>query len=138
MKITSTDIYRRGRRLLDKYDLEDWRVKIDERPKHRRWGECRYEKKDVAVSQCFIDRVNSETIWITNSVWDDEYDPAAEIDNILVHEIAHAMKPGAHHYEEWKQQYADLLVKEMGRWTARRCLMECRYCRRHVDRLLPA
>lgn len=127
--LTKRDVLKRGRMLLNKYDLHDWRVAIDSRPK-RRYGECRYASKTIGVSSCFIDMANQEESFNANFFCEDEYDPLLELDWLLLHEIAHALTPDKAHQIPWQDKYAELLAEHFYDFIAKRCLMKCRFCNR--------
>ena len=47
-------VHNEGRRLLDAYGLDEWRIGID--PNAKRWlGQCDRSRKSIDVSQSFID-----------------------------------------------------------------------------------
>lgn len=77
-----------ARELLDQYGLQDWRFKIDTRPKMR-LGQCRYTKREIAVSA-----------WVFRLRPDD-------VEDTLRHELAHALawtRDGASgHGWRWKK-----------------------------------
>lgn len=58
---------------------------------YRRLGLCDYRKKQIRISENFI-----------------EYATFEEVKDILLHEIAHALTPGAHHGPRWKQKCIEL------------------------------
>lgn len=85
-------------RLLHTYGLDQdgWRVVLDNAK--RRAGQCRRQKKEIGLTASYV-RLNGED---------------AVMDTIL-HEIAHALTPGAGHGPEWVAK-----AREMG-CTGERC-----------------
>ncbi|HUT87621.1 MAG TPA: hypothetical protein VMX15_06020 [Candidatus Heimdallarchaeota archaeon] len=76
--ITQTDVFKRGRHLLDKHGYEDWRIRIDMRPTKRRWGECRRTKKEIGVSRYYLDELNRMPAY---------EEPMNHLDDLLLHEL---------------------------------------------------
>lgn len=82
MKSSRADWRRRAKTLLDWHGLTDWSVAYD--TKKRVLGSCEYATK---------------TIWL--SVYTVDSLPNEEIEDTILHEIAHALTPGAKHGLEW-------------------------------------
>ena len=76
-----------GNQILTSEGLCDtgWKIVIDEHPTVRGVA-CRIKKREIGVSAWLVE----------NNSW-------AQIFNILVHEIAHALCPGHNHDKVWKQ-----------------------------------
>ena len=107
-----------GRRLLDKYGLEEWRIEIG--PKTKQWlGQCDRLRKSIDISQCFIDAAPTLDI----------------LQDLILHEIAHALTSGGHNFE-WKRKYAELLAHHFDASKVTEFLDNDRYCRKHMTRLL--
>lgn len=73
------------------YNLNDWKLVWDTRPTTHRLGQCRYRRKEIGIS------IKPAKLLAMNEV----------IDTIL-HEIAHALTPGHHHDNVWKQKCIEL------------------------------
>ncbi|MEZ6131198.1 MAG: hypothetical protein R3C59_21195 [Planctomycetaceae bacterium] len=119
-----------GRRMLDKYGFDDWKVAIDTRPRDGRWGrsgQCRYDRNEIGISLCLL-----------NSQSKQSGDNTFLVKQVVVHEIAHALAPESHHWLLWKQQYARLLWAEFGGNAnlVEGGLLWDRYCRERSSELL--
>ena len=73
--------------LIAEYNLAGWKLVIDERPR-RRIGQCRYGRKELAVTGWYVDL----------NPWD-------SVEDTLRHEVAHALAGSkANHGPEWVEQ----------------------------------
>ncbi len=84
------------RQLMDKHGLRDWSFSF--RDAKTVAGSCNSTKRSIHLSRRFVRVASPE-----------------ELKDTILHEIAHALTPGAHHGEEWKR-----VAKRIG-CTARRC-----------------
>jgi len=135
-RLTEKDVYKRGRRLLDRHGLEDWRIMIDTRPrdgKWSRWGQCRPKKKEIAVSKFWLEKISKR-----RDGWN-------ELDRLLYHEMAHALVPKGVHTRAWREKFTELLVRrwkeEKGGYEnfeiwVRETLMLDPYCHKRADELV--
>lgn len=79
------------RELADKHGLEEWTIQLDKRASTRA-GVCRYRSKTLGLSKWFIEQA-----------------PVAEIRNVILHEIAHALVgPGKGHGPIWKAKAREI------------------------------
>ncbi len=70
--------------LLEKHNLKEWAFVID--PKLRRvLGQCHYRNKTIRLSEQFIQK---------NQI--------KEVEDVILHEIAHALTPGHKHDQVWQ------------------------------------
>jgi predicted SprT family Zn-dependent metalloprotease len=85
-------------KLMDKHGLlgQGWYFTFDR--SNQRFGSCQYLRKRITLSK-YLTELNSEQ----------------EIQNTILHEIAHALCPGQHHNHIWKAK-----AKEIG-CTGDRC-----------------
>lgn len=74
-----------GRQLMDEHSLYGWRIVWDNARK--RGGQCRYDTRTISLSRLIV------------PTWDE-----AEIRNVLLHEIAHALTPGHSHDAVWRRK----------------------------------
>lgn len=75
-----------GRRIMDEFGLQDWRLNLDRSV--GRLGYCRYSRKTISLSLPLM-----------------QANDASVIENTIRHEVAHALAgPGAGHGPEWKRQ----------------------------------
>ncbi len=123
------EVYRRGRLLCDHYGLKDWSVVVDERPKYRRLGQCRMDTKQIGVSSFFLGG-----LFVVASLLG-QTPPVGRLDEVLLHEIAHALTPYIGHRLPWKRKYAEVLWSHFQPDTVRDFLKSCRYCCVRVDEL---
>ena len=82
--MTSAEALIFAREKLKQYGLEEWRVKVSNRMA-RSSARCSYRKREIRLGA-----------WI--------FQPGAgeKIRDTILHEIAHAMTPGAHHGRAWQ------------------------------------
>lgn len=95
--LVESQALKRARRLMDQHNLHDWKICLDNAT--RRAGQCRYRTKTIGLTRLYVRKV----------------DPA-QLENTILHEIAHALV-GAHHHHDavWKST-----AKKIG-CTAERC-----------------
>jgi len=106
------------RDILEQHGFSHWAVEIDKRPRNWRYGCCRYATRTIGLSEFFLAKATDD-----------------EITNLILHEVAHVLSPGSHHYKVWKEQYARLLWKHM-RELAFAMLRSDQYCERVAESLL--
>lgn len=127
-RVTRASVIERGRRLLARYGLPEWTVEIDTRPTRGREGVCRFAESVIAVSAFYIDELNDR-------VFKDTIEDS--LDGLLLHEIAHALRPGENHWLAWKRMFARLLSDH---WRDDERVSDelsaCPYCWRMADTLL--
>ena len=82
MDRTSASEY--ARKKLDTYGLKNWGVRLTTDPNLPFLGKCMYQDKVIILNAHHID-----------------IHPAAEVMDTILHEIAHALKPGCGHNDEW-------------------------------------
>ena len=80
-----TQITQLGHQLMDEHGLYGWRIVWDNARK--RGGQCRYNTRTISLSRLIV------------PTWED-----AEIRNVLLHEIAHALTPGHSHDAVWRRK----------------------------------
>ena len=85
-KVNLNKIEEFAKRELQKYKLHSWKFVWDTRARVR-YGQCRYDKKEIGVSKSMV---------IINTL--------EESKNTVLHEIAHALAPGHKHNHVWKQK----------------------------------
>lgn len=78
-----------ARKLMHQHGLTDWQFKFD--GAKRRNGCCNHSKKIISLSRHYV-RLNSEEL----------------VTDTILHEIAHALTPGAKHGPEWKSMCAEI------------------------------
>ena len=84
------EVARRARLLLDRYGLQDWGFHFDNG--RRRAGCCRYDRKAISLSQDFAVAA-----------------AAGEIEETLLHEIAHALVGRSHHHDAvWRRKALEI------------------------------
>jgi predicted SprT family Zn-dependent metalloprotease len=90
---TMFDIKWRAEELLRQHGLaqQGWKFVWDKRPTGRA-GQCRYGRQEIGLS------------WKIFSIEANR----AEAENTILHEIAHALTPGAHHGPAWKRVARDI------------------------------
>jgi len=121
----------RGRRMLRVYGLNDWTFCIDTRPRRRRLGQCREKRREIGVCLWWLEHLEK---------FHDEDTIVDLMDNVILHEIAHALTPGAGHRRKWQQKYADVLCSWFGQHSdadnsfsfgvgAVSFVRTCRFCR---------
>lgn len=74
-----------GYQLMDEHGLIGWSIVWDNARK--RGGQCRYNTRTISLSRLIV------------PTWED-----AEIRNVLLHEIAHALTPGHSHDAVWRRK----------------------------------
>src|SRR5436853_7647176 len=72
-----------ARELLKQYGLHDWQFAFDHA--RRRFGRCDYTHRQITLSK---------TLTFLN--------PIEEVRDTILHEIAHALTPGANHGPRWR------------------------------------
>lgn len=87
MKLTEAE--KLANTLMTQHGLENWTFRFD-RAK-RRFGACNYTTRTISLSR-HLTELNS----------------AAQVRETLLHEIAHALSPGAHHGKAWQEACIDL------------------------------
>lgn len=80
-----TQITQLGYQLMDEHGLYGWNIVWDNARK--RGGQCRYATRTISLSRLIV------------PTWED-----AEIRNVLLHEIAHALTPGHSHDAVWRRK----------------------------------
>ncbi len=113
-------LHERARDLLDLHGLHDWTFRLNRR--RRCLGVCRYGTRSVELSRYFVERNSPE-----------------EVQDTLLHEIAHALVgPGHGHDAVWTQKCLELGARPerrsaadmpRGRWQG-----ECGSCSRRFHR----
>lgn len=83
--MTQGELISLARKLCDIHKLYDWRFEFDRAV--RRFGACRYRRKVISISL---------PLFLRN-----QHDDLVVLD-VLLHEIAHALTPGAHHGFAWQ------------------------------------
>lgn len=117
--------------MLRLYGLNDWTFCIDARSRRSRLGQCREKRREIGVSQWWLNRLQKSH---------DEDTIVDLVDNVILHEIAHALTPGAGHRRKWQQKYADVLCSWFGQHSdaedsfffgvgAVSLVRTCRFCR---------
>lgn len=78
-------------KLMREHELKQngWVFKFDQAK--RRFGQCDYRNKTISLS---------EPLTLLN--------PKSQINDTILHEIAHALTPGAHHGARWKSKAAEI------------------------------
>lgn len=74
-----------ARELLEQYGLQQWRFRFDSA--RTRFGSCNYTLREITLSRCLT-----------------ELNPEETVRRVLLHEIAHALTPGANHGPRWRKQ----------------------------------
>lgn len=112
------------RRLMDEHGLKDWKVVVDKTK--RRAGCCKYAPKSICLSWYYL--------WMNA-------DKEEDIRDTILHEIAHALTPGAKHGDRWKQVCCQIgarpiacydvavIAMPKGKWQA-----TCPSCRKVFDK----
>jgi predicted SprT family Zn-dependent metalloprotease len=72
-----------ARQLMNQHGLSDWSFELDHA--RRRFGKCNYTQKQISLSK---------PLTFLN--------PMEEVRDTLLHEIAHALAPGAKHGPRWR------------------------------------
>ena len=117
--------------MLDLYGLKDWSFCMDKRPRKRRLGQ--WPGKEARNRR-------QPLVGETPSKFHDEDTIVDLVDNVILHEIAHALTPGAGHRRKWQQKYADVLCSWFGQYSdvddsfffgvgAVSFVRSCRFCR---------
>jgi len=108
--------------LMQQNELEGWTFHFD-RAK-RRFGACNYTTKTISLSR-HLTQLNS----------------AAQVRETLLHEIAHALTPGAHHGEAWQRACKQLGIDPKRTYSsaqveqpAPRYWLVCKSCNLKVPR----
>lgn len=90
----------RARTLLDQHGLVDWRVRLDHA--RRRAGCCYYQQKTISLSQVLLCSY-----------------PQSAIDQVILHEIAHALVGAQHKHDRvWKKKATEIGAKPEARLSA--------------------
>ncbi len=88
--MTDQEIFERARQLLDLHGLHGWTVKLDRA--NRRAGACQPRTKTITLSKAILGPA-----------------PDAQVDEVILHEIAHALVGGKHgHDAVWKAKARSL------------------------------
>ncbi len=82
------DIVKEARALMNQHGLCDWNVRISNAK--RQLGCCNYTKKTLSFSKYLSTTEDKTPI------------------NTILHEIAHALTPGAHHGWKWRQKALEI------------------------------
>lgn len=112
-----TQITQLGYQLMDEHGLYGWNIVWDNA--RNRGGQCRYATRTISLSRLIV------------PTWED-----AEIRNVLLHEIAHALTPGHSHDAVWRRKLISMggdgsrthsNATVPGRWLAicDHCNVEC-------------
>ena len=95
-----------AKRLIDQHKLKGWKACIDTRPT-RRLGECRFDTRAIGLSQRMV-----------------EYNSAAFVSDVVLHEIAHALAGyEAAHGKKWQA----IMLKLGAMPTRTRCNLSVRH-----------
>lgn len=109
---TTIQVKRRMRELLDQHGLTEWRCRLN--TNKSRLGVCKYRKQRIEVQE-----------------WYALNNPKEEVDDTILHEIAHALVgPGHGHGPVWKAKARQLgctpkscggdhVVTQQGKWQSR-------------------
>lgn len=100
---------------------------------------CGLRDQEIGIGQLLIHKVNNKASFTAQSeaqAKEGKYNKWLEIDNVLLHEIAHALTPDNHHYLPWKRCYAELLYDHFGELVTRQCLSDCEFCCTKADQLI--
>ena len=89
MDRTSASEY--ARKKLDTYGLKNWGVRLTTDPTLPFLGKCMYQDKVIILNAHHID-----------------IHPAAEVQDTILHEIAHALMPGYGHNEKWAEKAREI------------------------------
>lgn len=123
MGMTRYEVERYAREMLLRWNLHDWRFEWDNAK--TRIGQCKSRRKVISLSRPFFERGLSDV----------------EIKDTVLHEIAHALTPGAGHGPKWRlmclqvgarpERCADV-PRIQGNWVATcwQCLRRVTYHRR--------
>lgn len=72
-----------ARNMMELYQLDGWSFAFDNAK--RRCGQCSHKRKRITLSRYYV-----------------ELNDAAEVHETILHEIAHALTPGAGHGPKWR------------------------------------
>lgn len=93
----------RVRYYLDLYKLDGWRpglLTAQMRSSSNTLGVCHYDQKLILIYDAFIDSPDREAVF------------GYSLDEIIKHEIAHALTPGAGHKKRWRKKAAEIGLKD--------------------------
>jgi predicted SprT family Zn-dependent metalloprotease len=96
-----------ARDLLPQHGLHDWRFAFDHA--RRRFGRCDYTNRRITLSRALT---------FLNS--------ADEVRDTLLHEIAHALTPGAKHGPRWRAKCREIGARPMRCFTEERVVTPAR------------
>jgi predicted SprT family Zn-dependent metalloprotease len=120
--VSLKDVYTMGRNLLNAHGLTDWSFDFDRSV--RRYGICNYTRKRISVS-FKLSAIN----------------PVEQTRDVVLHEIAHALTPGARHGFVWRQKCREIGAKPERCYRSaevaqpkRTCIGKCPNCNLTIKR----
>lgn len=118
-----TDAKNLAESLMNHYGLKEWKFKFDSAK--RRFGCCWYGKKTITLSKDLV---------LLNS-----YD---RVKDTILHEIAHALTPGHHHDNVWKQKAIEIGCNGNRCYTSKdtivipgKYILKCTTCEKSYQRM---
>jgi len=88
---TRDQVIEQATELMSYHGLEGWSLKLDRPRSTRRAGQCRYRDQEIGLTEPYALKASP-----------------ADLEQTIIHEIAHALTPGAHHGTKWKNKMIEL------------------------------
>ena len=116
---TKDQVIEQATELMSYHGLDGWTLKMDRPRTTRRAGQCRYTAKEISITEPYALKASP-----------------VELRKTILHEIAHALTPGAHHGTEWKNKMRELGANPKRchscSWTAPDAWIVCTLCGRET------
>ena len=88
---TRDQVIEQATELMSYHGLEGWTLKLDRPRSTGRAGQCRYRAQEIGITEPYALKASP-----------------VDLEQTIIHEIAHALTPGAHHGKIWKAKMVEL------------------------------
>jgi predicted SprT family Zn-dependent metalloprotease len=112
---TRDQVIEQATELMSYHGLDEWKLVLDSPRISKRAGQCRYRAQEIGITEPYALKASP-----------------ADLEQTIIHEIAHALTPGAHHGKIWKAKMVELGADPKRchscTWTAPETWIVCTLC----------